>query len=243
MTAIGSTTRRDWQPVLTYSLIAVNVIAFAFSAKASGSIEHNMYSDEVARLALSEYATAHGWWWTAVTSGFLHFGPIHLLVNMFTLYVFGRNVERVLGRARFGAVYALSLLGGSAAVLWFGLENSITVGASGAIFGLMGAELVLSMKLKINPTYLLVLIGVNVVASFTIPGISLFGHLGGLVAGALVTAGIVYAPELLPRDRRTRRQVESVGWACVGVVAAVLVAAIGLRFGTVPDAVLYTPRS
>ncbi|KXO91287.1 rhomboid family intramembrane serine protease [Tsukamurella pseudospumae] len=240
MTALGSTTRRDWQPVLTYSLIAVNVIAFAFSAKASGSIEHNMYSTEVAKLALSEPATANGWWWTAVTSGFLHFGPIHLLVNMFTLYVFGRNIEQALGRARFGAIYALSLLGGSAAVLWFGLENTVTVGASGAIFGLIGAELVLFLRMKMDPTSLLVLIGVNVVASFTLSGISWLGHAGGFVAGAAVTAGIVYAPELLPRDKRTRKQVEVVGWSCAGVIAAVLVAAIAIRFGTYPGAQVYT---
>lgn len=241
MTALGST-RRDWQPVLTYSLIAVNVIAFAFSAKASGSIENNMGSLEVAKLALSEPATANGWWWTAVTSGFLHFGPIHLLVNMFTLYVFGQNVERVLGRARLGAIYGLSLLGGSAAVLWFGLENTITVGASGAIFGLMGAELVLSLRLKVSPMSLLVIVGVNVVASFTISGISLYGHLGGLATGALVTAGLVYVPELLPKNTRTRQQVEAVGWACTGAIGAVLVAAIAMRFGTYPALQVYTYR-
>ena len=242
MTVLGTPVRRDWQPVLTYSLIAVNVIAFAFSAKASGSIENNMSSLEVARLALSEPATLNGWWWTAVTSGFLHFGPIHLLVNMFTLYVFGRNIEQALGRARFGVLYAVSLLGGSAAVLWFGLENTITVGASGAIFGLIAAQLVLYLRMKIDPTSLLVIIGVNVVASFTLSGISWLGHLGGFVAGALVTAGVVYAPELLPRERRTRQQVEAVGWACAGVIAAVLVAAIAVRFGTFPGAQVYTFR-
>ena len=241
MTALGSV-RRDWQPVVTYSLIAVNVIVFAFSAKQTGSIDNNMASYEVARFALSEQATASGWWWTAVTSGFLHFGPIHLLVNMFTLYVFGRNVEQQLGRARFGAIYAVSLLGGSAAVLWFGLENTITVGASGAIFGLIGAELVLYLRMKLNPTSLLVLIGVNVVASFTLSGISWLGHLGGFVLGVLVTAGFVYAPEVLPRNTRTRQQVEAIGWACAGVLAAVVVAAIAVRFGTFPGASVYTLR-
>ncbi|BDD82263.1 hypothetical protein TPB0596_20260 [Tsukamurella pulmonis] len=242
MTALGTTVRRDWQPVVTYSLIAANVIVFAFSAKASGSIENNIASYEVARFALSEPATANGWWWTAVTSGFLHFGPIHLLVNMFTLYVFGRNIEQGLGRARFGVLYGLSLLGGSAAVLWFGLENTITVGASGAIFGLIGATLVLYVRMKLDPTSLLVIIGVNVVASFTLSGISWLGHLGGFVAGVLVTAGIVYAPELLPRDKRTRQQVEAVGWACAGVIAAVLVAAIAVRFGTFPGTRVYQLR-
>ena len=242
MTALGTTVRRDWQPVVTYSLIAVNVIVFAFSAKQTGSIENNMASYEVARFALSEQATLNGWWWTAVTSGFLHFGPIHLLVNMFTLYVFGRNVEQALGRARFGTIYAVSLLGGSTAVLWFGLENTITVGASGAIFGLIGAELVLYLKLKLNPTSLLVIIGVNVVASLTLSGISWLGHLGGFVTGVVVTAGFVYAPELLPKDRRTRQQVEALGWACAGVIAAVVVAAIAVRFGTFPGAQVYSLR-
>lgn len=242
MTVLGSTVRRDWQPVVTYSLIAANVIVFAFSAKASGSIENNMYSAEVARFALSAPATALGWWWTAVTSGFLHFGPIHLLVNMFTLYVFGRNIEQALGRTRFAVLYGLSLLGGSAAVLWFGLENTITVGASGAIFGLIAAELVLFLRMKLDPTSLLVMIGVNVVASFTLSGISWLGHLGGFVVGGLVTAGIVYAPELLPREKRTRQQVVAVGWACAGVIGAVLVAAIALRFGTFPAAQVYTLR-
>lgn len=244
MTALGTgtTTRRDWQPVVTYSLIAVNVIVFAFSAKQTGSIENNMASYEVARFALSEPATANGWWWTAVTSGFLHFGPIHLLVNMFSLYVFGRNVEQALGRARFGAIYALSLLGGSAAVLWFGLERTITVGASGAIFGLIGAALVLFLKFRLNPTSLLLIIGVNVVASFTFSSISWLGHLGGFILGTLVTAGFVYVPELLPRDRRTRQQVEGLGWACAGVLAAVVVAAIAIRFGTYPGAQVYSVR-
>lgn len=242
MTVLGSTVRRDWQPVVTYSLIAVNVIAFAFSAKASGSIEHNMYSTEVARLALSAPATANGWWWTAITAGFLHFGPIHLLINMFTLYVFGRNIEQALGRVRFGVLYGLSLLGGSAAVLWFGLENTVTVGASGAIFGLIAAELVLFLRMKLDPTSLLVMIGVNVIASFTLSNISWLGHLGGFVAGALVTLGFVYAPEVLPRERRTRQQVEAVGWACAGVVAAVLVAAIAVRFATYPAAQVLSIR-
>ncbi|GAB3134577.1 hypothetical protein GCM10027289_26690 [Tsukamurella serpentis] len=237
MSVLGTTTRRDWQPVATYSLIAVNVIAFAFSAKASGSIDQNMGAYEVQRLALSEPATALGWWWTSVTSGFLHFGPIHLLVNMITLYIFGRDIEQILGRVRFVAIYAVSLLGGSAAVLWFGLENTLTAGASGAIFGLMGAELILTLRMRANPTALLVLIGVNVFASFTIAGISLLGHLGGLAAGAVLTAGIVYAPELLPAGRRTRSRASVVGWSLTAVLAALLVAAIAVRFATFADPV------
>ncbi|GAA1075620.1 rhomboid family intramembrane serine protease [Tsukamurella strandjordii] len=227
-------TSRSWQPVLTYSLIAVNVIAFAFSAKASGSIQYNMSAPEVRELALSEAATANGWWWTAITSGFLHFGPIHLLVNMYSLYVLGRSVEQVMDRAHYGAIYAISLLGGSASVLWFGLEDTITVGASGAIFGLMGAELVLLLRMRMNPTSLVVVIAANVVASMMIPGISLMGHLGGLVAGAAVAAAMVYVPELLPRDKRTAKQIQAVGWACTGVIAAVVVALIAVRFGTYP---------
>lgn len=237
MTTLPAT--RTWQPVVTYSLIAVNVIAFAFSAKISGSIEYNMSAIEMRELALSEVATANGWWWTAITSGFLHFGPIHLLVNMYSLYVLGRSVERILGRGHFGAIYAVSLLGGSASVLWFGLENTITVGASGAIFGLMGAELVLLLRMKANPTTLLIVIGANVIASMTLSGISLMGHLGGLVVGTAVAAAMVYLPQLLPAEKRTAQRVQAVGWAATGVIAAVVVALIAVRFGTYSEVVLF----
>ncbi|WP_019204419.1 rhomboid family intramembrane serine protease [Tsukamurella sp. 1534] len=235
-------TRRSWQPAVTYGLIAVNLIAFAFSAKASGSIQGNMAALDVQNLALSERNTANGWWWTAVTSGFLHFGLIHLLVNMYSLYILGSSVEQFLGRARYGAIYAVALLGGSASVLWFGLENTITVGASGAIFGLLGAELVLVLRMKMNPTSLLIVIGANVFMSITVPGISLLGHLGGFVAGAAVAAAMVYVPELIPQEQRTRKKIESVGWACTALVAAVVIALVAVRFATYPDPQVYRYR-
>ncbi len=231
---------RTWRPVVTYGLIAANLIAYAWTASVSHSLVDNQASLTFAKLCLSLPATASGWWWTAVTSGFLHFGPVHLLVNMYSLFVLGRVVEAVLGRARFSALYAVSLLGGSATVLWFAIGGGLTAGASGAIFGLMGADLVLALRMRVNPANILVVIGVNIVISFSVPGISLVGHLGGLVAGALATAGIVYGPQVLPRAARTRARVESVGWVALGVVAAIAVVAVAARFGDLHDAVIYS---
>jgi membrane associated rhomboid family serine protease len=136
-----------------------------------------------------------GEWWRVLTSGFLHIGPIHLLFNMMALWVLGRDLETVLGRGRFLAVYFVSLLGGAAAVMLFYAPDEQVAGASGAVFGLMGALVVVLRRLKVPAGQVFGLIGINVLISFLIPGISLIGHLGGLVVGAAATAALVYAPE------------------------------------------------
>ena len=94
-------------------------------------------------------AVADGEWWRLLTGGFLHFGPIHLLFNMMALWVIGRDVEPALGRGRFLAVYLVSLLGGSTAVMLLSAPNALVAGASGAVFGLMGALAVLLRRLRI----------------------------------------------------------------------------------------------
>ena len=135
-----------------------------------------------------------GEWWRLVTGGFLHFGPIHLLFNMMALWVIGRDIEPALGHARFLAVYLVSLLGGSAAVLLLSPPTANVAGASGAVFGLMGALAVLLRRLRVPLGQVGMLIAINLVITFLIPGISVAGHLGGLVVGAAATAALVYAP-------------------------------------------------
>jgi membrane associated rhomboid family serine protease len=135
-----------------------------------------------------------GEWWRPLTAGFLHIGPIHLLFNMLALYVLGRDLETVLGRGRFVAVYLVALLGGSAAVMIFSLPGQQVAGASGAVFGLMGGLVVVLRRLRFPLGQVIGLIVVNIVISVVIPGISIVGHLGGLVVGAVATAAIVYAP-------------------------------------------------
>jgi membrane associated rhomboid family serine protease len=139
-------------------------------------------------------------------------------MNMLSLWWIGKDLERILGRVRFTAVYLVSLFGGGVSVLCFADPQTPVAGASGAVFGLLGGVLVVVLKLKLNPGSVIATIAINLVLSVAIPGISLLGHLGGLVVGALVTAAILYAPEL----NRNR-------WQAGAIVASVVVLA-GLVF-------------
>ena len=125
-------------------------------------------------------------WYRLVTSGFLHFGIIHLGMNMFFLYILGNEVEPMLGRVKFGLLYAASLLGGSAGVMLFD-SGAFTAGASGAVFGLLGAYAVGIWRHGINVfnTNIGSLLLINLFLTFTIRNISIGGHVGGLVAGAI----------------------------------------------------------
>lgn len=223
--------------LVTYILMGLNVLVFAVTALQSRSLlDNNAGSSLFEAWALFPPAVATGDVERLLGSGFLHFGPIHLLVNMFALYIIGRDVEAILGRARYVAVYAVSLLGGSASVMILEAPISITAGASGAIFGLLGAQAVILLKLKRSPAPVLVVIGLNVVISISIPGISLWGHMGGLVAGALATAGILFLPSSIgssrsigaPAVRRPNRGA-LIGWIGVGAVAVLSLVIIAVR--------------
>ena len=133
-----------------------------------------------------------GQWWRIVTAGFLHIGPLHVAVNMFALWVLGRDLELVLGRGRFVALYGLSLLGGSAAVLLFSAPDVPVAGASGAIFGLLSGLLVVLLRLRQPVGQVVAMIALNLVLSFTVPNLSMAGHVGGLVTGAAVAAALVF---------------------------------------------------
>lgn len=134
--------------------------------------------------------------WTVVTSGFAHSmgNPAHLALNMYTLWIFGRMLEPGIGRGRFLAVYLLSLLGGSSAVLLLSPALTFTVGASGAIFGLFGAVLALALwggrHHRENLAGIVLLIVINTAFGLFVPGISWQGHLGGLVTGLVVMAAL-----------------------------------------------------
>jgi membrane associated rhomboid family serine protease len=133
-------------------------------------------------------------WYRLVTSGFLHFGLVHIGLNMFFLYVLGPMLEPALGRVRFLLLYLASLLGGSLGVVLFD-SGGISAGASGAVFGLMAAAAVGQWRRGINPmsTGIGATLLLNLVITFAIPGISIGGHLGGAAAGAICGA-IMLAP-------------------------------------------------
>jgi membrane associated rhomboid family serine protease len=212
--------------VVVPALIGVNVLVFALTALQAQSIVDNQRSTVFVEGTLIPGSVAAGEFWRLLTSGFLHFGnyggygPVHLIFNMFALWVIGRDLEVALGKIRFLGVYLLALFGGSTAVMLFGDPLGSVAGASGAIYGLFGGIAVVVFRAKMNPTPVLVLLGVNIFLSITLPGISLLGHLGGLVVGALATAALVYAP------RKNRQRVQL--WSFVAI-AVVMIAAVALR--------------
>jgi membrane associated rhomboid family serine protease len=162
-----------------------------------------------------------GAWWQPLTSMFTHVEVFHIGFNMLVLWTLGPQLELAVGRLRFLAVYLVSGLAGSAVVLWLAAPHSATLGASGAIFGLLGALLVIAVKVRGDVRGIATWIAVNLVLTFVLPlNISWQGHLGGLVGGILLGAVLVYAP-------RARRSM----WQAAGVaaVSALVVAASVLR--------------
>jgi membrane associated rhomboid family serine protease len=212
---------RRWG-VVTLGLIAVNVAMFlltAVSAAVAGASPLDNYASPVFD-SLSQWpygVNLFGQWWRVFTAAFLHIGPLHLVMNMLALLVFGSELERHLGRLRFLALYLLSALGGAAAIQLFGDPRVPVAGASTAIYGLMGGIGVLLLVRRQEIRGLLTLLAINVFISF-LPGVSLLGHLGGLVAG-VATAGI-----LVLTRRRTRAQV--VGLVSLAVVLLALALAV-----------------
>lgn len=133
-------------------------------------------------------------WFRLLSSVFLHGSILHLGFNMYVLFVLGPPLERLLGHVRFLALYLIAGLGGAVASFVFSGINSVSVGASGAIFGLMGALVVAGRHLRTDITQVLVLIGINVVIGFIAPGIDWRAHLGGLLTGAAVAFVFSKAP-------------------------------------------------
>jgi len=158
--------------------------------------------------------------WTLVTSGFAHDwnSPLHLAVNMYSLFIFGQAVEPLLGRARYLSLYMISLLAGGVGVMWLGAATGQTVGASGAIFGLMGAYAVFLRTLGQPSGQMLGLIAFNLVFGFFTSGISWEGHIGGLVGGGIVAW--IYAQTRKPQQQSLQVI------ALVGVTVLLVVAAI-----------------
>ena len=192
---------RRWGAV-TLTLIAINLAMFLLTAVSAAFAGYSPLDNARSPvfLELSQWpfgVTFLGEWWRVFTSAFLHIGPIHLAMNMFALLLFGSELERQLGRWRYLTLYLLSALGGAAAIQLLGDPRVSVAGASGAIYGLMGALGVLMLVRKQDLRGLATLLAINVLVSF-LPGISLLGHLGGLVAGAVTAAVLVFTRRSRP---------------------------------------------
>ena len=173
---------------VTRALVALNVAVFLYlavrdtGALAGGRITRAQYD-----LGLARQLVAQGDWWRMITSGFIHFGVIHLAFNMLALWNLGALLEPLLGTRRYLLLYSASLMTGAAGVLLLTTRFTITGGASGAIFGLFGAAAVALRQHGINPfrTNIGTVLLINLVLTFSIRGISIGGHLGGLAGGAI----------------------------------------------------------
>lgn len=206
-------------PRVTYALIAINVIVFLTEGRltvSSGGGTGTIY-EKGALLGsfpgLPGQGVAHGQWWRLLTSGFLHENIIHIGFNMWILYILGQMLEPALGSVKFAVIYFVSLLAGSFGALLVS-PHVLTVGASGAVFGLMGAAAVemRARQIPVMQSGIGMLILLNLFISFTLPGISWGGHIGGLIGGAL-------AALVLQLGERHRSQALALA-GCAAIAAA-----------------------
>ncbi|MGK2349007.1 rhomboid family intramembrane serine protease [Actinomyces sp. W5033] len=203
--------------LLTRLLIGACVVVFVAQQVLASLTSDLLFAPAV---ALSEP-------WRFLTTAFLHSSLLHLAFNMWALWVTGTALEPLLGRWRFGALYALSALGGSVMVYLLASPSGAswwtgTVGASGAVFGLFAAMFVIQRRFGRDTSAIVGLLAVNLVISFTGASISWQGHLGGLLTGAAVSALFAWAP------RERRKAVGVWGPVAVGLVLLALVAAKAL---------------
>ena len=167
---------------------------------------------------LIPYGIAEGEYYRLITGMFLHYGLLHLLLNSWALWIIGRELESALGPVRYLALFLLSGLGGNVAAYVFQPE-ALTAGASTVAFGFFAALFILLRRVGRDASALVPVLVVNIIFTFAVPGISIAGHLGGMITGALVAAGLAYAP----RDRRNMYQSLAV-YGMVVLLAAITVA-------------------
>jgi membrane associated rhomboid family serine protease len=210
------------EPQLTYLLIAINVIAW-LGMLASGAPISGVGGSVYQHGALYGPLVADGEWWRIISGGFLHAGILHIAFNMYFLYFLGTILEPMIGRLRFALIYFVALVGGSFGALLLS-PNTPTVGASGAVFGLMGAAIIAMRARGIDPwqSGLGVTLLLNLGITFLIPGIAIGGHIGGLIAG-----GIVGYLLFEVADRR-RSSVTPVLAVCVVLAVALAVGCIAV---------------
>ena len=211
---------RQGRPVITLGIIALCVAAYVLLGAVPEWRNHLMFAPFAGAAEP----------WRFISTAFLHGGFLHLALNMYALWIVGSVLEPALGRWRFVALYLLSALGGSVAVLLFAAPNDLSwvipvVGASGAVFGLFGAIAMVLRRLGRDATQIVILVVINAVLGFMIPNIAWEAHLGGLVTGLLLASAYVYAP----KQRRTSVAV----LATVGVAVIILVLAV-LKYSLVP---------
>jgi membrane associated rhomboid family serine protease len=206
----------------TYTFLGLNVLVFLAellggggpgSVEAGGSLirEGGLFGP-----AISD----GGEWYRIFTSGFLHANLIHLLFNMYVLYILGTLLEPAVGAARMVGIYVVSLVAGSFGALLL-TPDALTVGASGAVYGIMAATFLIARRRGVDQITTLIgfWVVLNLAFTFAVPGISVGGHIGGLVGGGLAALVVIGCEKRIPRDQRTI--VETLAISAIGVIALV----------------------
>jgi len=218
------------KPIVTQALIAINVVVYlagigpGLQTRARFIVDGGLIGSAINPFTQQLIGVANGEWWRIVTSGFLHANLIHVGFNMFILFQLGRLLEPALGRGRFALVYGVSLVGGALGVLILD-PDTFTVGASGAVFGMMGVAVAVfrSRGISLFDTGLGATLVLNLAFTFTISGISIGGHIGGLATGFL--AGMIltdWGPRYLKDASLTVGAIVALG--LVVAASAVLIA-------------------
>ncbi|MFI1969960.1 rhomboid family intramembrane serine protease [Streptomyces cinnamoneus] len=216
---VAGSVHTDDPRLVTKVLLGINVAVWiAVLAAGDGLVDA---LELFGRASLSDFGplegVAEGQWYRLLTATFLHQTPMHIAFNMLSLWWLGPPLEAALGRARFLTLYLLSGLGGSALTYLVAAPNQPSLGASGAIFGLLGATAVLMRRLKYDMRPVIALLVLNLIFTFTWANIAWEAHVGGLVVGTAVAYGMVHAP----RDKRALVQRLTCAAALVVIVAAV----------------------
>jgi membrane associated rhomboid family serine protease len=209
--------------VVTWALVAINVLLYLVE------LAHPGLANDWAMLGKAEISpggplqgVSQGQWYRLITSAFLPppglsgLGPLDIAFNMWALILVGPALERLLGHARYLTVYLVSAIGGSVVFYLIGPANVEALGASGAIFGLFGAWFVVARRLHLDSRWIVTVVVLNLVIGFVVPGIAWQAHVGGILAGGLLTAAYAYAP-------RTNRALIQ-GGATVAVLAILVLA-------------------
>jgi membrane associated rhomboid family serine protease len=224
-------------PLVTQALIAINIVVFIAEAISGGQLGSGLGGTVLDKGGLFGPAIAdQHQYWRLITAGFLHEGLLHIFVNMLSLYFIGPVLEPAIGRVNFAAVYFVSLLAGSFGALLFA-PHALTVGASGAIFGVFGALIVVARArgISIWQSGLGVVLVLNLLFSVSFRGISIGGHLGGLIGGLITGWLIVEVAE-----RRRMQPLALAGCAAIAVASVAGAIAVAGAHGLAPNGIGFT---
>lgn len=221
-TVFGGKVARD-PGYVSKAIIGLNVVMFLLQTALGPAITNRLWlvgGPVIDPRLVEPVGVADGEFFRLITAAFLHGGFLHLALNMYALFLFGPPIERAFGRLRFVVLYVVAAVGGTAASYAFSSPAQPSLGASGAVFGLMGALLVVGRRLGVDPRAVMILLGINLAFPFLFPGLNIDwrAHLGGLVAGAVCALVLAASPS----SRRVPVQVAGVA-AVLVVIGAVVV--------------------